>query len=36
MAKVTIYIRKEDELKWKAIKNKPDWLHYVINLKKKV
>lgn len=25
--KHTIYIRKEDEIKWKAIINKPKWLH---------
>lgn len=27
MPKVTIWIRKEDEAKWQAIKDKPEWLH---------
>lgn len=31
MAKVTIWIRKEDEEKWNAIENKPAWLHEQIN-----
>lgn len=25
---VTLYIRNEDEAKWKAIENKSEWLHY--------
>ncbi len=29
--KVHIYIRKSDWDKWKVIKNKPEWLHLVIN-----
>lgn len=28
MPKVTIWIRKEDEDKWKAIQDKPEWLHF--------
>ncbi len=32
MPKVTIYIRKEDEPKWKAIKNRADWLSVVITM----
>lgn len=31
MPKVTIWIRKEDEAKWKAIPHKPNWLHEHIN-----
>mgnify|MGYP001594439690 CR=1 FL=1 len=31
MPHVNIWIRKEDEEKWKAIENKPEWLHLVIN-----
>lgn len=31
MPKVTIWIRKEDEEKWGAIENKPEWLHKVLN-----
>lgn len=27
-----IWIRKEDEAKWKAIENKPEWLHEHLNL----
>lgn len=27
MPKVTIWIRKEDEAKWQAIADKPEWLH---------
>lgn len=27
MPRVNIYIRKDDEEKWKAIGNKPEWLH---------
>lgn len=33
MPKVTIWIRKEDEDKWKAIENKPEWLHDHLNQK---
>lgn len=31
MPKVTIWIRNEDEAKWKAIENKPEWLHLIIS-----
>ncbi len=31
MPKVTIWIRNEDEAKWKAIENKPEWLHCALN-----
>lgn len=31
MPKVTIWIRNEDEAKWKAIENKPAWLHIALN-----
>lgn len=31
MPRVNIYIRKEDEEKWLAIENRPEWLHLVIN-----
>lgn len=27
MPRVNIYIRKEDEISWNAIDNKPEWLH---------
>ncbi len=30
MPQVTIYIRNEDYDKWKAIENKPEWLHHAI------
>ena len=31
MPRVNIYIRKEDEDKWNAIANKPEWLHEHLN-----
>lgn len=31
MPRVNIYIRKEDEEKWGAIENKPEWLHDNLN-----
>lgn len=31
MPDVHIWIRKEDEAKWKAIANKPEWLHEHLN-----
>lgn len=31
MPKVTIWIRVDDEAKWKAIENKPEWLHAKLN-----
>lgn len=31
MPRVNIYIRKEDEAKWKAIENRADWLHLMID-----
>jgi hypothetical protein len=33
MPKVTIWIRNEDYDKWKAIQDKPEWLHEHLNLK---
>lgn len=32
MPKVTIWIRVADEAKWKAIENKPEWLHEHLNI----
>lgn len=32
MPKVTIWIRKEDEEKWKAIKDKPQFIHGALEL----
>lgn len=32
MPKVTIWIRNEDIKAWEGIKDKPEWLHKVINL----
>lgn len=31
MPKVTIWIRKEDEPKWKAIKDRPIFIHDILN-----
>ncbi len=31
MPRVNIYIRKDDEAKWNAIKSKPEWMHQHIN-----
>lgn len=31
MGRVHIWIRKEDESAWAAIKNKPEWLHEHLN-----
>lgn len=31
MPKVTIWIRKEDEDAWNAIKDRPEWLHAALN-----
>jgi len=33
MPRYNIYIRNEDEAKWKAIENKPEWLHEHLNPK---
>lgn len=32
MPRVNIYIRNEDEAKWQAIADKPEWLHEHLNL----
>lgn len=31
MPRVDIWIRKEDEAKWNAIKDRPEWLHHMLN-----
>ena len=31
MPKVTIWIRESDYATWKAIENKPEWLHTALN-----
>lgn len=31
MPRVNIYIRNEDQAKWDAIDNKPEWLHEHLN-----
>lgn len=36
MPKVTIWIRVEDEAKWKAIEKKPEWLHEHLNSNRKL